>query len=203
MVPTGPARGQMPRDGLTVTLPGSAVHPRTVAVAAALKPDGKGVDNVAIRLSLEAQMPWTFLAVDSHEAELRETVRQLTLLNPGAETLTAASGEDALALLEERRVIPSMLFVDYHLPGMNGLELLGEVRHRRWLERAPVAMLTRAVPDRTVVTCYRLGACAFLVKPVKAFELREAVRDFGQPSVHMAAATVVPAQAPRLRGAAA
>lgn len=148
-------------------------------------------------------MPLTFLVVDSYEPERAETARHLRLLGGGTEVLTVASGEEGLALLEEQRVVPSLILVEYHLPGMNGLEFLGEVRHQRWLERAPIAMLTRPLADRLVVTCYRLGACTVLAKPVKAFELREAVRDFGQQSVRMASATVLPGGGRPLRGAAA
>lgn len=148
-------------------------------------------------------MRWTFLVVDSNEPERVETVRQLRLLGAGTEVLACASGEEGLAVLEEQRVVPSLILVEYHLSGMSGLEFLGEVRHQRWLERAPVAMVTQPIADKMVVTCYRLGACAYIAKPVKSFELREAVRDFGRDAVRMASATVVPGAARPLRGAAA
>jgi DNA-binding NarL/FixJ family response regulator len=75
---------------------------------------------------------------------------------------------------------------------MNGIEFLGKVRQRRWLERVPVTLLSEPVDDRIVITCYRLGAAAFLTKPARQYELREAVRDFAIPAERMAAATIVP-----------
>jgi two-component system chemotaxis response regulator CheY len=137
-------------------------------------------------------MRWTFLVVDSDAAGVEEARRLLTALGPGAEVLTAASGEAALALLEEQRVLPSLVLVEYELAGMNGIDLLGEVRHRRWLERVPVALVSRAAPDRVLVTAYRLGACAFLAKPLRAHELRETVRDFAHEASRMTAASVLP-----------
>ncbi|MCC6388225.1 MAG: response regulator [Dehalococcoidia bacterium] len=148
-------------------------------------------------------MRHTFLVVDSQPSDLENTARQLKLVVPGAEILTAPSAEAALALLEEQRIVPSMIFVDYHLPGMSGIEMLGEVRHRRWLERAPVAMLSQPVADKVVVTSYRLGACAFLSKPARAHELREAVRDFAQAALRMSAATPVPGNPAMVRRSAA
>lgn len=147
-------------------------------------------------------MRWTFLMVDADAAGADSARRQLTALGPGVEVLTAGSGEAALELLEERRVVPSMVFIDYGLPGMNGIEFIGSLRRRRWLEKVPVAMLSQPVADRTVVTAYRLGACAFLTKPVRTHELRETVRDFAHESVHMNAASVVSSAGSHLRSAA-
>jgi CheY-like chemotaxis protein len=138
-------------------------------------------------------MAWTFLVVDDNEVEAGRAVQQLRAIQPGAEVLSATSGGAAIRLLEERRIVPSLTFVDFSMPGMNGIEFLGQMRQRRWLERAPVAILSEPVDDRHVVNCYRLGACAFLTKPAKTHELRETLRDFAQPSQQMTAATVVPA----------
>lgn len=148
-------------------------------------------------------MAWTFLIVEPDAAAREQAARQLATITPAAEIIDAASGEEALALLENARIVPSMVFVEYHLPGMNGIELLGELRHHRLLARVPVAFLSQPVADRVVVTSYRLGACVFLTKPVRPHELREAVRDFAQPAVRLGAAAVVPASPGLLRRNAA
>lgn len=137
-------------------------------------------------------MAWTFLVVDDNEAEAARAVQQLRAIQPAAEILTARDGEEAIHLLEERKIVPSLTFADFAMPGMNGIELLGQMRQRRWLERAPVAILSEPVADRHVVNCYRLGACAFLTKPAKTHELRETLRDYAQPSQQMTAGTAVP-----------
>jgi len=137
-------------------------------------------------------MAWTFLVVDDNEAEAARAVQQLKAIEPTAQILTALSGETAIDLLEERRIVPSLTFVDFAMPGMNGIEFLGQMRHRRWLERAPVAILSEAIADRHIINCYRLGACAFLMKPAKTHELRETLRDFAQQANQMTAASLVP-----------
>lgn len=139
-------------------------------------------------------MPWTFLVVDDNEADLDATAASLLRMGPGASVLKAASGEAALRLLEEKRLVPSLIFLDYQLPGMNGISFLGELRTRRWLERAPVAILSDPMPDRLVVSCYRLGAAACLAKPASQFELREIVREHARPAQTMAAATTIPGE---------
>ena len=130
-------------------------------------------------------MSYTFLVVDKSEGEAARTVQQLAAAQRGAEVLVASSGEGALALLEARRVAPSLIFLDFSLPDMNGIELLGRIRQTRWLSQVAVAMLSQAVEDRQVVSCFRLGVCAFLTKPVQAHELRETLGDFARPSQHL------------------
>jgi DNA-binding response OmpR family regulator len=137
-------------------------------------------------------MAWTFLIIDSDGAESARTAEQLKRVQPGCDVLTAESGEAALTLLEEQRLVPSLTFLDYTLPDMNGIEFLGALRHTRWLDGAPVAMLTEPVSDRVVVTCYRFGVSAFLTKPVALYDLRATLRDFAHPAKRMTAATVVP-----------
>ena len=138
-------------------------------------------------------MSWTFLVVDDNEAQAARAVQQLKALQPGAQILTATSGEAALELLEERRVVPSLTFVDFAMPDMTGIEFLGQVRHRRWLERAAVAILSEPIADREIINCYRLGACAFLTKPARLHEIRETLRDFAQQTQQMTATFVIPA----------
>ena len=75
--------------------------------------------------------------------------------------------------------------------GMNGLQFLGHIREAHWLEGVPVAMVTEPVKDSELVTCYRMGICSFLSKPVQGFELREAIRDFAQPAMELQAASIV------------
>src|SRR5512142_893144 len=133
-------------------------------------------------------MAWVFLVVDDNQAEAARLVQQLHAIERGAEVLTASSGQEALSLLEEKRVVPSLTFVEFAMPEMNAIELLGKIRQQRWLELAPVAISADVARDRDVVSCYRLGACAFLTRPVQLHELRETVRDYARPAERMTSA---------------
>ena len=53
---------------------------------------------------------------------------------PGVELRVAADGLEALALAKERK--PDLLLCDHEMPGMNGIEVLRELRQKRRHGRA-------------------------------------------------------------------
>jgi CheY-like chemotaxis protein len=71
--------------------------------------------------------PKTVLCVDDERIGLR--VRKIMLEGHGFNVLTATSGEQGLALLEQHEV--DLLVLDYYMPGMNGGEVAAEVRRRK------------------------------------------------------------------------
>jgi len=78
----------------------------------------------------------------------------------------AASGEAALALLEERSV--HMILCDMVLPQMTGLEFLGRVK--KILPRAEVALMTGHGSVETAVQAMKLGAYDYITKPFTPLE---------------------------------
>lgn len=124
------------------------------------------------------------LLVDD-EAGIR-TVVSLTLRDQGYEVLTADSAEAALRLFDEQA--PGVVITDIKMPGMDGLELLAELKRRA--SDVEVIMLTGHGDMDLAVTSLRRSAADFLTKPVsdealevaldRAFErmaLRAALRE--------------------------
>lgn len=60
------------------------------------------------------------------------------------EVLHVLSGEMALTTLQT--IIPVLVLLDYHLPGMNGLELVGWLRSQEKWARIPVLLMSADVP---------------------------------------------------------
>jgi two-component system, response regulator FlrC len=87
----------------------------------------------------------------------------------GFDTQVAATARQALAAVEVANYRGVILGV--HMPGMNGIELLGRLRESH--PGLPVIMLTGdpALRER----CLALGARAFLTKPFEKRDLREAI----------------------------
>ena len=87
----------------------------------------------------------------------------------------ATSGEQALHRLTEQ-IQPALIAVlsDINMPGMDGLELLGEIKQRR--PDLPVMMVTAYGDDERRRRARELGASEFLTKPVDFDQLKEQLR---------------------------
>ena len=89
--------------------------------------------------------------------------------------LFAASGAEALDRLG-REIQPTLIAVlsDINMPGMDGLELLGEIKQRR--PDLPVMMVTAYGDDDRRRRARELGASEFIIKPVDFVQLKAQLR---------------------------
>jgi CheY-like chemotaxis protein len=87
----------------------------------------------------------------------------------------AASGAEALDRLGEE-IEPALIAVlsDINMPGMDGLELLGEIKQRR--PDLPVMMVSAYGDDERKRRARELGAFEFITKPVDFDQLKEQLR---------------------------
>jgi PAS domain S-box-containing protein len=69
----------------------------------------------------------------------------------------------------------TLILTDMHMPKMDGFELVEHVRQRPELSAATIMMLTSAGHRGDAVRCQELGVSAYLLKPVRQSELREAI----------------------------
>ena len=98
-------------------------------------------------------------------------VRTVLERRGGMEVVVAGDAMSALA--EVARQEPDVILTDIQMPGMSGLELLGELRSRA--PGVPVAVMTAFASVDYAVEALRRDADEFLVKPVAAVTLLERV----------------------------
>src|SRR5213596_3083603 len=97
-----------------------------------------------------------------------------------AKLLTAAGyqchecddGAEALALVHAKR--PSLLLLDFDMPGLNGTEVLKTLRSDSdpTVAQIPAIMLTAHGSEQSEVSCLQAGTHDFVTKPVNAAVLR-------------------------------
>lgn len=95
------------------------------------------------------------------------------LKRAGFEVEAMTDGAEALDRL--RRHAFSALVLDIMLPGMNGLDLLRQVRADSALARLPVLVLTAKGQAKDRQTAEEVGADVFVTKPFSNAEVVEAV----------------------------
>ncbi|MGC2734551.1 MAG: response regulator [Candidatus Acidiferrales bacterium] len=87
-------------------------------------------------------------------------------------------GETALAELSAARDAAepyALILTDVHMPGMNGFTLVERIRQTPGLSAATIMMLTSAGHRGDAQRCKELGVSAYLLKPIRQSELREAI----------------------------
>ena len=101
---------------------------------------------------------------------VRQTLTRV--LQERMETLEAASGEEALAVLEREGGVPVIL-TDLYMPGLDGLQLVRRVRES--YPDTSVLVITGVADVPTAVEAFQLGAVDYLAKPVMMDEVRQRV----------------------------
>jgi DNA-binding response OmpR family regulator len=102
------------------------------------------------------------------EKEIRDLVRY-NLEKAGYRVAAAADGEEGLRQLFAAR--PDALVLDLMLPGMNGLEILREVRQEPVTHDLPVLVLTARSAEMDKLLGFEHGADDYLTKPFSPREL--------------------------------
>jgi FixJ family two-component response regulator len=120
-------------------------------------------------MAMEPALP-AVAVVDDDESVRRALVRVVMSLS--YEPVGFASGEEFLASFAS--AIPECAILDFHMPGLNGEQVLDEMR-RREID-LPVIMVTAFDRPGMCRTCLDGGAVAYLIKPFETSELSYAIK---------------------------
>jgi two-component system, chemotaxis family, chemotaxis protein CheY len=92
------------------------------------------------------------------------------------EFVFAFSGEDALTYLNQHAHEAVLILSDINMPGMSGLDLLGQIK-QKYHKPPPLVMMITAYGDKeNYDAAMRLGADDFLIKPFEFNKLKEKLK---------------------------
>ena len=117
-------------------------------------------------------MQKTILFVDD-SASIRELVK-LSLLQAGYQVLLAGDGLEALKKLEDRKI--HLVITDLHMPNMNGLDLIREIRKLDAYAYIPMLFLTTETNHELKVEAKQGGATGWITKPFDQEKLLRTVK---------------------------
>lgn len=111
----------------------------------------------------------TILAVDD-EPNMRRLL-EISLRQAGYRALSAGNSREALEIIQQQQI--DLVLSDLHMPGMNGLQLLGMLRKAH--EHLPFIMVTAQGEIKTAVEAMKLGASDYILRPFELETLEVAI----------------------------
>lgn len=120
------------------------------------------------------------LLVEDYLPDVRLTQRAFRKAGSLAELAHVVDGEEALDYLKKRgrhlkARTPDYILLDLNMPRKDGRQVLAEMRKDEELRHIPVIVLTTSSQEHDVMEAHRLGANAYVVKPVKYGDFETAV----------------------------
>ena len=134
---------------------------------------GKGYHQADIYRKYDFELPSKVLLVDD-EREFVQTLSERLLMRDMGSAV-AYDGESALAMIDDHEDEPEVMILDLKMPGIDGIEVLKRVKQTR--PEIEVIILTGHGSKEDRETCMRLGAFAYLQKPVDLDVLTETLKN--------------------------
>lgn len=126
------------------------------------------------------------LMVEDDPNDVELTMTALEGYNLANEVIVTRDGEEALDYLYRRGNYtarssdhPAVILLDLKLPKIDGLEVLRQVKSDDNLKMIPVVVLTSSREEKDLVSSYKLGVNAYVVKPVDFHEFVNAIKELG------------------------
>ena len=114
------------------------------------------------------------LLVADDEEKIRALMK--ACLEPEYEVSLASDGP--LAVQVAKTLQPDGIILDIGLPELDGLSVLKELKLSAQTAHIPVIMLSGRGESHALLDARALGACDYLIKPVKFEEVRATVRRY-------------------------
>jgi two-component system response regulator len=135
---------------------------------------------------MDKALPEILMVEDSsNDAEL--TIGAMAEYNLANRIVLVSNGAEALDYLCRRGHFtgrtgpnPILLMLDLKMPKVNGLEVLRRMKANPELAEIPVVMLSSSCEELDLKEARRLGASAYVVKPVRFQDFVDAVRIIGK-----------------------
>jgi CheY-like chemotaxis protein len=131
--------------------------------------------------------PARILLVEDNKMDVELTLDAFREARMANSINVISSGEEALDYMfgrgpyEDRNAypFPDLILLDLKMPGIDGFEVLKQIKSTPIMKRIPVIILTMSQEEGDRAMSYDLGANSYLVKPVSFFGFLNVVREIG------------------------
>ncbi|MDH3540072.1 MAG: response regulator [Acidimicrobiia bacterium] len=119
------------------------------------------------------EAPATVLVIE--DSPVVQHLLRATLTPLGVDLLFASDGESGLDVA--RTQLPDLITLDIGLPGIDGWEVLTQLRSSPSTSQIGVVVVTAHAQESTRIAAANLGAERFVTKPFRPQDLRSAVSE--------------------------
>ncbi len=115
--------------------------------------------------------PIEILLVEDSPSDANLTIREFSKAKIANNLHWVENGEDAMDYLHRQGEFanacrPDLILLDLNLPGMDGREVLAEVKADMSLKRIPIVVLTTSTDEEDVLRSYNLNVNCYVTKPI-------------------------------------
>lgn len=114
------------------------------------------------------------------DANNMQLVRKMLKLTD-YQLLEAIDGERGFEMALQE--MPDMILMDVNLPGVNGIDLVRDLKKSPSMREIPIVALTADTSEQTMLECMEAGCVSVVHKPVGRFHLLDTIRRYISPSI--------------------
>jgi DNA-binding response OmpR family regulator len=117
---------------------------------------------------------WVRILVVEDDEIIRKALQYYLKLY-GFKVAAAPDGPTAIKMAQDQK--PELILLDWMMPGMDGMEVLSELKHDDRTSSIPVFMLTGRGMIGDLDQAFTVGADDYITKPMDISQLGQVVRD--------------------------
>jgi len=126
----------------------------------------------------------TILLVEDNRLDIELTLDAFKVAQSRNDLRIVRNGQEALDYIfgrepyQDRRKspFPDIVLLDLKLPGIDGFEVLRQIKSTPAVKRLPVIVLTSSREEGDLIRSYDIGANSYLVKPLRPTSFPEVIR---------------------------
>lgn len=131
-------------------------------------------------IASQSLKPIEVLLVEDSPSDANLTIKKLKTAKVLNNLHWVEDGESAMEFLQKvgefvNAPRPDLILLDLNLPGMDGREVLSEVKSDPKLKKIPIVILTTSADEQDVARAYNLNANCYITKPVDIQQFLKAI----------------------------
>ncbi|MDZ8028504.1 MAG: response regulator [Nostoc sp. SerVER01] len=132
-------------------------------------------------VDVQASRPIEILLVEDSPSDANLTIKGFLNARIANNLHWVEDGESAMNYLREQgefanALRPDLILLDLNLPGMDGREVLTEIKSDPNLKSIPVVVITTSNDEQDILRSYHLSANCYVTKPIDVFQFIQVIQ---------------------------